>query len=80
MMWIMPTERKFPLKNGDVLFAYPRVRLPFQDDSKFKFTFEIAFGEGQIFDGEPVVPTLTQLIDFTERLIDIFVRQLLKSE
>jgi hypothetical protein len=67
-----PTDRKFPLKNGDILLVYPRVRLPFEDHSKFDFAFEIAFGERQIFDGEPIIPTLTQLVDFTERLIDIF--------
>jgi hypothetical protein len=73
-------ERKFPLKDGDVLLSYIRVRLPFIDESEFGFTFDVSFGEGQIFDGEPIIPTLTQLIDFTERLIDIFARRVLKIE
>jgi hypothetical protein len=78
MLRTTPPERKFPLKDGDILLVYPRVRLPFIDESKFDFAFEIAFGEGQIFDGEPVIPTLTKLVDLTERLIDIFARRILK--
>jgi len=76
MVLAPPDDRKFPLKNGDILLTYPRVRLPFIDYSKFEFTFEIAFGEGQIFDGEAVIPTLTKLVDFTERVIDIFARRI----
>ena len=44
---------------------------------KTEITFEIAFGEGQIFDGEPVVETLTQLIDLVERVVGIFERRAL---
>jgi hypothetical protein len=73
-------ERKFPLKDGDKLFFYPRVRLPFNDESEFEFAFDVSFGDGQIFDGEAVVPTLRKLIDFTERLVDIFARNIFGLE
>lgn len=72
-------DRKLPLKNGDVLIGYQRLRADgFEDQTKFHFAFEIAFGEGQIFDGETVVPTLRELGQFTERIIDIFARRILK--
>ena len=70
------SERNFPLKDGDKIFTYVRVLLPFKDESEFEFAFDISFGEGQIFDGETVVPTLAKLIDFTERLIEIFARHI----
>jgi hypothetical protein len=70
------TDRKFPLKNGDELIAYQRRIGNFEDKTDFHFAFEIAFGEGQIFDGDAVIPTLHQLIQFTERLIDIFARHI----
>ena len=69
---LTPDQKHFPLKNGDVLFRFG----PGPDhQNKFEFVFEVAFGEGQIFDGEALVPTLKQLIDFTERLIKVFARQ-----
>jgi hypothetical protein len=70
-------ERRFPLKDGDKIFTYIRVRLPFEDKSEFDFAFDISFGEGQTFDGETVISTLAKLIDFTERLIDVFARRIL---
>jgi hypothetical protein len=79
-MWLGPaSDRKFPLKNGDELISYKRVVAPgIKDETKFHFTFEIAFGEGQIFDGEPVVARLDQLIRFTERIINLFAKRILK--
>jgi hypothetical protein len=74
-----PLEGKFPLKDGDEIFSYARAPDDMQDKSEFDFGFDVAFGEGQIVDGKPLIPTLTQLIDFTERLIDIFVRRILKT-
>jgi hypothetical protein len=72
-----PIDRKFPLKDGDELLSYNRAKGPDIDDNTyFKFGFEIAFGEGQIFDGEAVVPTLTQLIDQTEGVVAIFAKEI----
>jgi hypothetical protein len=68
---------KFPLKDGDEIFSFRRVHdADFEDNSKFQFGFEVAFGEGQIFDGEPLVPTLNDLLHFTEGLIDVFARNI----
>jgi hypothetical protein len=40
-------------------------------EPKLDLTFEIAFGQDQIMDGEPIIPTLQQFIDFVERTIEI---------
>jgi hypothetical protein len=37
------------------------------------FTFGVAFGEGEIVEGEPLVPTLHQLAQFVEGFIESFV-------
>jgi hypothetical protein len=70
-------SRKFPLKDGDELGGYRRVLdAGYQDNTEFDFGFEIAFGEGQIFDGQAVIPTLTQLTDHTTGVIDIFAQRI----
>ena len=37
-----------------------------------KFAFEIAFGEGEVVQGEAVFPTLSQLGQFVEGFIELF--------
>jgi len=82
-----------PLKDGDVIFMKPasytstlimkgptgetRFNLPIPQDPNFEFTFEIAFGKDQVVDGEPVIPTLKQFIDFTEGAISIISKRFL---
>lgn len=70
-----PVSTQYPLKDGDVIFSYgngPDARGAMK--GKFEFAMDIAFGEGQIVDGQPVIPTLQQFIDFTKRVVDIFER------
>jgi hypothetical protein len=72
-----PADRQFPLQDGVEVFrvkAAAKKNTTIQHD--WKFTFEIAFGEGEIVQGEPVLSTLQHLIDFTERVINIFDRYL----
>jgi hypothetical protein len=83
---INPASRQYPLKDGTILQgapARPGVAATVsaagktQSDIDFKtqFAFEIAFGEGQIIDGEPVLPALQQLADLVERVVGIFERK-----
>lgn len=60
----------YPLKDGDVIFSEPS-----QEQGNFTFSFNVAFGEGQIADGEPLVPTPKQFIDFVESVVDVFDRE-----
>jgi len=74
-MILTPANFQFPLKDGDVIFDYglgPDTEGKRKGD--FQFTIDIAFGEGQVIDGQPVVPSLQQFIDFVERVVDIFAR------
>ncbi|MDO8749792.1 MAG: hypothetical protein Q7K03_01415 [Dehalococcoidia bacterium] len=59
---IVPANNQFPLKDGTILF-----RSAMFDDKGYKenitpqFVFEISFGEGEIFKGDPIVPTLKHI-------------------
>jgi hypothetical protein len=37
-----------------------------------QFAFEVAFGEGEVVQGEPVFPTLSQLGQFIEGFVELF--------
>ncbi|ESY59916.1 hypothetical protein X742_35095 [Mesorhizobium sp. LNHC232B00] len=69
----------YPLNDGDILTSYDAGPDP---DRKFKpefnFVISIAFGEGQIVDGKLLIPSLNELIDFTERVVDIFARYIFR--
>lgn len=73
---IRPADRQYPLQDGAAIFALRadarKANAEFQQD--YQFTFEVAFGEGQIVDGEPILPTLQQLTNLVERVVDIFDR------
>lgn len=66
---LRPANRQFPLQDGATVFT-TGVDGPFNDDAQI--TIEIAFGEGQILEGEPLDPALAQIIQFVEGVIDVF--------
>lgn len=80
-LYLAPADTQFPLKDGDVVGKYGFGPDPEgKHKPNFQFTFDIAFGEGQIIDGQPVVSSLQQLVDFVERVVAIFRRHILKGE
>lgn len=67
---LRPEDRQFPLKDGAVVFRVRgAARNGMVDDEDHQITIDVAFGEKQIVDGEPVVPTLRQLIQFTSAAV-----------
>jgi hypothetical protein len=78
---LVPQNIQYPLKDGDVVFRYgrgPDAEGKFKP--KFQFTFDIAFGEGQIVAGEPVIPCLTQLRDLVKGTVDTFDRAIFAAQ
>lgn len=72
---IRPADRQYPLKDdAEVMRVKAAART---SDSKvapdYQFTFEVAFGDGEVVQGEPVLPTLQQLINSVEGVIDILL-------
>ncbi|MGC1184399.1 MAG: hypothetical protein WBA31_04500 [Candidatus Dormiibacterota bacterium] len=64
-----PGDRMFPLKAGDVLFE----GLPDNEpDEHLQFRFEVAFGEPQVLEGEPLLETLHQMADLVGNVVSAF--------
>jgi hypothetical protein len=68
-----PRGLKVPLNVGDELFV-TFAGTPM--DEKVDFTFEIAFGEQQLFHGHAIVPTLHKLARLIEHIVDQLERLL----
>ena len=64
-------DSKYPLKNGAEL-----LRLQFESSEEMyvqtNFTFDIAFGEGEIVKGESLIPTLRQSVKLVESVMEPF--------
>jgi hypothetical protein len=61
---------RFPLKSGDELSR--RVFSEPEYDAHAHFRLQIVFGEGQVFEGKPVLPTLDEMIQLVEGIIYVF--------
>jgi hypothetical protein len=77
---LVPADRMFPLKDGDVLFS--NVPIPVEPPAGEMgvvfdlagFTLDLAFGHGQVADGDPVIETLGAYVNHVERIADLFDR------
>jgi hypothetical protein len=63
-----PFDRSYPLKDGTELY-----RILKEDISNFvqdpQFRFQIAFGDAEVMNGEPLLPPLHKLADLVDRII-----------
>lgn len=66
----MGYREKFPLEDGDILASYPATQP--ESSVEVEATFTIAFGQGQVADGEPVLPTLLQFGQLVDEIIKSF--------
>jgi hypothetical protein len=66
-LYLRPADRLFPLKEGDELFIVPP-----EYDNNPKFSFQLAFSEPGVVEGEPVVEALDELVGATEHVIELF--------
>jgi hypothetical protein len=68
---LRPADRQYPLQDGAELFRVMAAARSSADMSP-QFTFEIAFGEGDIVRGEPLVPTLQQFATSVQDVVEPF--------
>ncbi|MEE9249817.1 MAG: hypothetical protein V3U93_01660 [Alphaproteobacteria bacterium] len=61
-----------PVDDGTILLG----TWPGSGYANVEFTFEIVFNKGQILEGKPVIPNLFQLVQFTDRVVNIFDRHI----
>ncbi len=69
---LKPADRLYPLKDGAELFRVPVDGREMHMNMNPKFTFEIAFGEDEIIQGEPLIPALHELVQFVEGFVEPF--------
>lgn len=67
-----PADRQYPLEDNAEVFCVKAAARAL--DSNFQFTFEVAFGDEEVVQGEPVLSTLKELINCVEGVIDTFDR------
>jgi len=68
-LFLKPADVLFPLKIGDELFIdAPDAEV----NEKMQFVFEVAFGEPQIVEGEPLLETLRQLTKLVDGIVPGF--------
>jgi hypothetical protein len=71
-----PLDRSYPLKDGTELYRVFKEDIPnFPEDPQFRF--QIAFGDAEIMNGEPLLPPLHQLADSVDRIIMSFDKLLM---
>lgn len=74
--WLRPADRS-PLYDGSELLRIMPAAQSNHDD-KHQFRIEIAFGQSEIVDGEPIVPALTQLADYVAGVFEPFETAILR--
>jgi hypothetical protein len=67
--YVRPADKLFPLKVGDELFIDASDAEPVE---KMQFVFEVAFGEPQIAEGEPLLETLRELTKLVDSIVPGF--------
>ena len=69
----MPFNWTYPLKDGTEIFRIFKEEIS-RFDQNPNFTFRIAFGDAEVFGGEPMLPPLHQLADLIDAAIMGFDR------
>lgn len=70
---VLSNDRQYPMKDGTEVYRIPANA---RGDIKGNIfcTFDVAFGEGQIVEGQAVMPTLIQFGQLVEEIINTFGR------
>jgi hypothetical protein len=69
---IVAPKLTFPLEDGAVIYRIParlRSHPVAQMNMDPEFQFEVAFGEVEVVKGQPLIPTLSQIMQFVEGFI-----------
>lgn len=68
---LRPADRQYPLQDGAEVFRI-KTAARSTTDVNLQFVFEVAFGEGDILQDEPLVPPLEQLVQMVQQLVELF--------
>jgi hypothetical protein len=76
---LKPADRQYPLQDGAVVFRVMKAAREADETSfrsQYGLTFEVAFGDGLIIAGEPVVPTLAKLVEEAHQQVEPLISML----
>lgn len=68
-----PADKQWPLNDGAEIYRVMDAARSSHRDEDVQFTFGIAFGEGEVVQGEPLIPTLHQLVNSVEETTKPFL-------
>jgi hypothetical protein len=74
-----PADRMYPLQDGAILFKEPIAKGDTNLNPDYELRIEIALGEGQIVDGQPILPTLENFINLVETIASTFGREIFRE-
>lgn len=67
-LYMRPADRLCPLKAGDELLI---VSADSEPNEKIDFRFDVAFGEPNIAEGDPILETLQQMTDLVDNVVTV---------
>lgn len=68
---LSPEDRLFPLQDGEEVFRIMAAARS-SDDLNPQFAFDVAFGDGDIVQGESLVPTLQRIVEMVVQIMETF--------
>jgi hypothetical protein len=71
-VFLAPLDRQFPLENDDELFRIPANAPGGEHHPDPQFIFQVALGEPDVFEGAPLLETVTNLRDVVAELVEQF--------
>jgi hypothetical protein len=66
---LKPADYAWPLKNGKELYRILKETRKAHVDENPNFVVQIAFGDAEVMEGEPIFPPLHQLADFIDSIV-----------
>ncbi len=75
-IFIRPADTQFPLKDGMGLFSILKQARTGGEPPPHSFAFDIAFGEGDLVMGEPIIETLNLFVIEVESILNKFKKLL----
>jgi hypothetical protein len=76
---LRPADRQYPLQDGAVVFRVMKAAREADQEhwrTEYGFTFELAFGDGTSVAGEPVLPTLANLVEEINQRVKLLLAML----
>jgi hypothetical protein len=70
---LTPQEPIFPVEDGTVLIRGPISAVRDVVDMNPQLTLQVAFGEGEMVKGKPMVPTLYRFLDLVQKIAEAYL-------